>query len=468
MAVNKIVQSNGTTLIDITPTTAVASDVASGKVFFAANGVQTTGTASGSSGGASGLAAKNVIFFGDSITYGEGNNGHSYVDIIDEMGICASLVKEAHTSSCVGPYQVYQDGAGYDLIAMIEVQRTNIANADIVFCAYSGNDSHAVSVGNVQLGYSTDAATVTTVCGYMKRAINRIREINPTARLCWLFHEMADFKPNNGLVADNDWFTTCVKVMSDVCEKENITYMGLYAGLNLDYVNGHLINDTAKHPNEAGQALIAENVAYNYPYNIKPFVPKRVVTLESDGTYDCTFTKLLLMVSHDIDVTIDYDGILFRCCSYTSSALIFKSETVTSASSKTEYNLVITSSGATLYVSTASTAAQPWSSGETWTTVFDGTARIVAGSPNYVTLTTNETIGANDTWRVTWKGTAYTCTPIYSSQISGYYIGNPKYTGASTDTGEPFLAYKRTSTQMAFSTNDSAGNFTLKVEKKVS
>ena len=48
MAVNKVVRSDGTTLMDITPTTATSADVASGKVFFAANGVQTTGTASGS------------------------------------------------------------------------------------------------------------------------------------------------------------------------------------------------------------------------------------------------------------------------------------------------------------------------------------------------------------------------------------------------------------------------------------
>lgn len=47
MAVNKVVRSDGTTLMDITPTTATSADVASGKVFFAANGVQTTGTASG-------------------------------------------------------------------------------------------------------------------------------------------------------------------------------------------------------------------------------------------------------------------------------------------------------------------------------------------------------------------------------------------------------------------------------------
>ena len=49
MAVNKVVQSNGTTLIDITPTTAVASDVANGKIFFLADGTQATGTGSGGS-----------------------------------------------------------------------------------------------------------------------------------------------------------------------------------------------------------------------------------------------------------------------------------------------------------------------------------------------------------------------------------------------------------------------------------
>lgn len=49
MAVNKVVQSNGTTLIDITPTTAVESDVASGKIFFLADGTQGTGTGSGGS-----------------------------------------------------------------------------------------------------------------------------------------------------------------------------------------------------------------------------------------------------------------------------------------------------------------------------------------------------------------------------------------------------------------------------------
>lgn len=54
--VNKVVRSNGTTIIDISDTDAVPSDVAAGKYFYTANGEKSVGIAGGG-----GLETENIV-----------------------------------------------------------------------------------------------------------------------------------------------------------------------------------------------------------------------------------------------------------------------------------------------------------------------------------------------------------------------------------------------------------------------
>ena len=65
MANNKVVLSNGTVILDITDTTATASDVAQGKYFYTKAGVRTAGTASGGGSGGEPTSVK-IIFATDS------------------------------------------------------------------------------------------------------------------------------------------------------------------------------------------------------------------------------------------------------------------------------------------------------------------------------------------------------------------------------------------------------------------
>lgn len=150
--VNKVVQSNGTTLIDISDTTAIAADVASGKYFYLASGEKVAGTASGGGGLTfeSGTYEPSADTTGEKILF---TNSHSeapaFIMMVDATGTANTTTNTNMQFVWCDYYKMYGVGMPWSASAYRYAS---------VYYAYRATNTDALSVGGMTCPYNSDNA----------------------------------------------------------------------------------------------------------------------------------------------------------------------------------------------------------------------------------------------------------------------------------------------------------------------
>lgn len=198
---------------------------------------------------------KKICVFGDSIAAGHGmTNNRSFVDILDEENVFESVHKNAVSGS-----------TSNTLYTRLQESSSEVAEADIVYACYEGNDINGLIAGTW---------TTSDIVSNLRLSINYLRTLNTTCTIVWLpltiFH--TDKIGSTNATYYKSWSNAVYPIFAEF----GINMLPIYDTLVL----GHAQQD-GRHPNEAGHQVIADLIKQN-PFGYSNYPIKLIETW--DGT----------------------------------------------------------------------------------------------------------------------------------------------------------------------------------------
>lgn len=223
-----------------------------------------------------------LVVFGDSIGEGANNDNHSYVDILRESGMFASVVKACVSGACIGSYSSAAPVNAYSLVNQIERYYSDVADADIIICEYGGNEVRELLTGTIQIGSTTDSITSNTICGNIKKAISRIYELNPNVMIQWLHaFDLGNNATEHVNISGLEGLADSLLLYS-AGALPVVKSSGCRLLISNAWLHESLISNDGVHPNEAGQQHIAKTIMQNLFSDAVLPKFKRIVTMTGD------------------------------------------------------------------------------------------------------------------------------------------------------------------------------------------
>ena len=251
-----------------------------------------------------------LVVFGDSLGQGSNNGNYSFVDILSESGAFAAVVKACVGSATIGPYQKDSAAAGYDLVSQVNRYADDVAAADIIMLEYGGNDVVAYNAGNIQMGSYSDTAETVSVCGYLAKAMARIRALNPTAKIVWLaaFWDSYDSAKNAVDAGYADAWLLFQATAIRLARPYLIGVIPIFSGLS----DAHMSSDGI-HPNTTGHRQIANKIMSN-PLGVSDYPSlSRVLTLSGDAeagtnlSIDAGYPVAKSLIGAGVTIRLEYN-----------------------------------------------------------------------------------------------------------------------------------------------------------------
>lgn len=250
-----------------------------------------------------------LVVFGDSLGQGTNNGNYSFVDILSESGVFSDVVKACVGSATIGPYQVDSAAAGYDLVSQVDRYADDVADADIIMLEYGGNDVIAYNAGNIQMGSYSDTADTVSVCGYLTKAMERIRALNPTAKIVWLaaFWDSYDSAKNAVDAGYADAWLLFQATAIRTARQYLTGVIPIFDGLGAGDVSSDGI-----HPNTTGHTKITSKILANplgqnsYPKLHRDLVLTGDVAAGTDLSLDGDYNTIYSLIDAGVGVVAMY------------------------------------------------------------------------------------------------------------------------------------------------------------------